>query len=51
MVLYINKNAFFKTYFTKESYACGVNLKNHILVDLEQYENELQPSNATFNYF
>ena len=51
MVLYINKNAFFKTYFTKVSYACGINLKNHFLVDLDQLENELQPSNATSNYF
>ena len=51
MVLYINKNAFLKTYFTNVSYACGINLKKHNLVDLEQFENELQPSNATSNYF
>ena len=51
MVLYINKNAFLKTYFTKVSHASGINPKNHILVDLEQLENEFQPSNATSNYF
>ena len=50
MVLYINKNAFFKTYFTKVSYACGINLKKNILVDLEQFENEIQLSYATSNY-
>ena len=33
---------FLKTYFTKVSYVCGISLKKHILVDLEQFENEIQ---------
>ena len=45
------KMLFFKTYFTKVSYACGMNLKKRILVDLEQFENEIQPPYAASNYF
>ena len=56
MVFYVNKKKmlFLKTYFTKVSYVCGISLKKHILVDLEQFENEIQippPPYAASNYF
>ena len=50
MVLHINKKAFFKTYFAKATYTCGINLKKHILVDSEQIANEIQPPYAASNY-
>ena len=49
MVLHINKKAFFKIYFAKATYTCGMNLKKHILADSEQIENEIQPSYAASN--
>ena len=54
MVFYVNKTAFFKNLFYKSKLCVWYQSKKHILVDLEQFENEIQPSPpfyAVSNYF